>query len=100
MNQYFRSKSACKKLQAQFFYPFCAALCDPFVPRLSSRPVGVFLPPRRAAETAAKGDLLELCPSLAKSSVEAAVKRLVDSGELVKHGTGRATFYVQKDAIG
>ena len=46
-----------------------------------------------------KGDLLELCPSLAKSSVEVAIKQLVDSGELVKHGTGRATFYVRRDAM-
>ncbi len=46
-----------------------------------------------------KGDLLELCPSLAKSSVEASIKQLVDSGELVKHGTGRATFYIRNDAL-
>ncbi len=44
-----------------------------------------------------KAELLELCPSVAKSSVEAAIKKLVDSGELLKHGSGRATFYTRND---
>lgn len=46
-----------------------------------------------------KNDLLELCPSLAKSSVEAAIKQLVDAEELVKHGTGRTTFYTRSDTL-
>ncbi|MBP1569647.1 MAG: Fic family protein [Oscillospiraceae bacterium] len=44
-----------------------------------------------------KAELMELCPSVAKSSVEAAIKKLVDSGELLKHGSGRATFYTRND---
>ena len=44
-----------------------------------------------------KAELLELCPSIAKSSVESAIKKLVDSGELIKHGSGKATFYTRND---
>lgn len=44
-----------------------------------------------------KAELMELCPSIAKSSVESAVKKLVDSGELIKHGSGRTTFYTRSD---
>ena len=44
-----------------------------------------------------KSELMELCPSIAKSSVESAIKKLVDSGELIKHGSGRTTFYTRSD---
>jgi len=44
-----------------------------------------------------KSDLMELCPTLSKSSVEAAIKKLVEQGILVMHGKGPATFYTRKD---
>ncbi len=44
-----------------------------------------------------KSQVLSLCPSLSASSVEAALKKLVKSGELTKQGGGRSTFYVRTD---
>lgn len=42
-----------------------------------------------------KTDIMELCPTLGKTSVESSIKQLVDEGVLVKHGKGRATFYTK-----
>lgn len=54
---------------------------------------------RRAVESRlgkfTKADVLELCPTLGKTSVESSLKRLVDEGVLVKRGRGRATFYTR-----
>lgn len=54
---------------------------------------------RQAAESKlgkfTKADLIELCPTLGKTSVESSIKKLVDEGVLVKHGKGRATFYTR-----
>lgn len=44
-----------------------------------------------------KTDLMELCPTLSKSSVEASIKKLVEQGKLVMHGKGPATFYTRND---
>lgn len=45
-----------------------------------------------------KSDIMEMCPMLGKTSVESSIKKLVDNGELVKHGSGRSTFYTRSDA--
>lgn len=45
-----------------------------------------------------KRDVLEVCPALGSSSVESALKRLVDEGTLTKIGAGRNTRYVRADA--
>ena len=45
-----------------------------------------------------KSDLMELCPTLSKSSVEASIKKLVEQGELVMHGKGPSTFYTRSDS--
>ena len=54
---------------------------------------------RRAVESRlgkfTKADILELCPTLGKTSVESSLKKLVDQGILVQHGKGRATFYTR-----
>ena len=54
---------------------------------------------RRAVESRlgkfTKTDILELCPTLGKTSVESSLKKLVDQGVLVQHGKGRATFYTR-----
>lgn len=44
-----------------------------------------------------KSQLMELCPTLSKSSVEAAIKKLVAEGVLTMHGKGPATFYTRND---
>ena len=45
-----------------------------------------------------KQEILALCPSLGSSSVESALKKLVDEGYLVRLGSGRRTMYVRADA--
>lgn len=45
-----------------------------------------------------KANLLELCPELSKTSVESSIKKLADSGFLVRHGSGRAVYYTRGDA--
>ncbi len=42
-----------------------------------------------------KADMLELCPTIGKASVENALKKLVKEGVLVRHGNGRSTFYTR-----
>ncbi len=69
-------------------------------------PVGEKLPALEVVRRAAygkvgkltKSQLMELCPTLSKSSVEASVKKLVAEGALVMHGKGPATFYTRSDA--
>lgn len=41
----------------------------------------------------AKQDIRELCPSLSLSSVEGAIRKLVESGELAREGSGKSTCY-------
>ena len=45
-----------------------------------------------------KSEIIELCPTLSKASVESSIKQLVEKGLLRKHGTGRSTFYTRSDA--
>lgn len=40
-----------------------------------------------------KQDIHELCPSLSISSIEGALRKLVNSGELKREGSGKSTFY-------
>ena len=40
-----------------------------------------------------KQDIRELCPSLSLSSVEGAIRKLVESGELTREGNGKSTGY-------
>lgn len=42
-----------------------------------------------------KAQILELCPSIGSSSVEAALKRLKDEGYILRQGSGRNTTYVR-----
>ena len=43
-----------------------------------------------------KSDIMELCPSLSRSTVEKALRDLISIGCISKHGNGPATFYVLK----
>ena len=45
-----------------------------------------------------KSDIMELCPTIGKTSVESSIKLLVDKGILIKHGSGRSTYYTRSDA--
>ena len=49
--------------------------------------------------TFTKQEALEHCPSLGSSSVEAALKKLVDDGTLKRLGSGRTTHYVNADSV-
>lgn len=49
--------------------------------------------------TFTKRDAMENCPSLGSSSVESALKKLVEDGSIIRKGRGRASHYIRKDAI-
>ena len=49
--------------------------------------------------TFTKQNALAGCPSLGSSSVEAALKKLVQDGTLTRLGSGRKTHYVRSDAL-
>ena len=42
-----------------------------------------------------KQDIRELCPSLSISSIEGSLRKLVESGELRREGSGKSTYYVR-----
>ena len=42
-----------------------------------------------------KQDIRELCPSLSISSIEGSLRTLVEEGELMRGGSGKATYYVR-----
>ncbi len=44
-----------------------------------------------------KQDIMELCPALSISSVEASLKKLVLFNEIERHGKGKATYYLRKN---
>ena len=43
-----------------------------------------------------KREIVNICPSISEKSVEAAMKKLLDEGYIVKHGSGKGTFYFKK----
>ena len=43
-----------------------------------------------------KKDALVSCPSLGSSSIEAALKKLVEEGAIIRTGAGRKTMYMKK----
>lgn len=40
-----------------------------------------------------KREIVNICPSISEKSVEAALKKLLDEGYVIKHGSGKNTFY-------
>ena len=44
-----------------------------------------------------KQDIRELCPALSLSSVEGALRKLVESGELRREGNGKNTHYYRTE---
>lgn len=45
-----------------------------------------------------KSDLMAVCPTIGKTSVENSIKKLGEEGILVKHVTGRAVYYTRSNA--
>lgn len=43
-----------------------------------------------------KNDIMELVPSVGKSTIENMLKQLVEEGYITRHGKGKATFYAKK----
>ena len=43
-----------------------------------------------------KSDVQEHCPTLARQTIEKALKQLCDEGKIEKHGQASKTFYVRK----
>lgn len=43
-----------------------------------------------------KREIVNICPSISGKSVEASLKKLLDEGYIVKHGSGKSTFYSKK----
>ena len=44
-----------------------------------------------------KSEIMELCPSISKASVETSLKKLVESNEITRHGEGKNTYYIRND---
>ena len=44
-----------------------------------------------------KNDIMELVPSVGKTSVENSLKALTDDGIIKREGKGKATFYFRKE---
>lgn len=45
-----------------------------------------------------KTEILNICPTLSKSSVELALKKLIKQGEIKKYGAGKGTYYLRSEA--
>ena len=43
-------------------------------------------------------DVMDNCPSIGRSSVLAALKKLTEEGLIIREGSGRSTFYVRADS--
>ena len=46
-----------------------------------------------------KTEILNICPTISRSSVEAGLRELIASGEIQRFGTGKSTYYLRSDAI-
>ena len=42
-------------------------------------------------------DIMEMCPSLGRATIENALKKLVEDGSLIHHSGGRSTYYTRND---
>lgn len=46
-----------------------------------------------------KTEILNICPTLSRSSVEAGLRELIALGEIERFGAGKATYYLRSDAL-
>lgn len=44
-----------------------------------------------------KSEIMEMVPAIGKTSVENALKKPTETGEIRRHGKGKAAFYVRND---
>lgn len=42
-----------------------------------------------------KSEIMDLCPSIKKASVENSLKKLTEIGEIIRHGNGKSTYYTR-----
>ena len=48
--------------------------------------------------TFTKSEILNICPALSRSAVEAGLRELIRTGEIRRFGTGRSTVYLCSEA--
>ena len=46
-----------------------------------------------------KSEIMDICPTLSRSSVEAGLRELIQEGEIRRFGAGPTTYYLRSDAI-
>lgn len=46
-----------------------------------------------------KTEILNICPTISRSSVEAGLRELIANGEIKRFGNGRSTYYLRTDAL-
>ncbi len=46
-----------------------------------------------------KAEIMELCPNISKASIENALKKLTEKGEILRFGNARATYYIRIDSV-
>ena len=46
-----------------------------------------------------KTEIMNICPTISRSSVEAGLRELIANGEIQRFGTARATYYLRSDAV-
>ena len=46
-----------------------------------------------------KSEIMDICPTLSRSSVEAGLRELIRNGEIQKYGAGPSTYYLRSDAL-
>ena len=46
-----------------------------------------------------KTEILNICPTISRSSVEAGLREMIANGEIQRFGTGRSTYYLRSDAL-
>ena len=46
-----------------------------------------------------KTEILNICPTLSRSSVEAGLRELIALGEIQRFGAGKTTYYLRSDAL-
>ena len=46
-----------------------------------------------------KTEIMNICPTISRSSVEASLRQLIASGQIKRYGTGKSTYYLRSDAV-
>ena len=46
-----------------------------------------------------KTEILNICPTISRSSVEAGLREMIENGEIQRFGKGKSTYYLRSDAL-